>query len=404
MVHHDIWDYDAPSPTVLFDATVGGKTVHGIGEASKTGWLYLLDRTNGKPLVPIVEKPVPQLPQQKTWPTQPFPSNPPFVPHVISQKQYLEVLKAAKATAKGKAVKAIKATTMFTPFWKTMVAFTPGPQGGTNWQPSSYNPKTNMFYVCAQSGPVGATAETLPPPKEKGGLTPVALGSALVVGGGFGANVGYFSAIEATTGRIVWQKRWPESCYAGSATTAGNLVFVGRNGGQLEAYDASKGNKLWSFQTGAGANNAPTIVERNGKEYLVFYAGGNALAASPHGDNLWLLGLEGKLGPAPAPGGGGGVGHAGQVNPNNPNAPGDAAAGKRIFADNCSGCHGATGHGGNGGPDLTSIPSAKNLQTVIGQVTNGGAGMPAFKGTLTQKQIRDVSTYVVKDITHGKVG
>ncbi|HEU0288013.1 MAG TPA: PQQ-binding-like beta-propeller repeat protein, partial [Nocardioidaceae bacterium] len=52
-VHHDIWDYDAPSPTVLFDVTIDGKLRHGIGEAEKTGWLYLLDRTNGKPLLPI---------------------------------------------------------------------------------------------------------------------------------------------------------------------------------------------------------------------------------------------------------------------------------------------------------------------------------------------------------------
>src|SRR6185503_18100622 len=101
--------------------------------------------------------------------------------------------------------------------------------------------------------------------------------------------------------RIVWQKRWPESCYAGSATTAGNLVFVGRSTGDLVAYDARDGKQLWSFQTGAGANNAPTIFEQNGNQYVLFYAGGNALAASPHGDDLWLLGLDGTLGPASAP-------------------------------------------------------------------------------------------------------
>jgi mono/diheme cytochrome c family protein len=382
--------------------------VHGIGEASKTGWLYLIDRTNGKPLFPMPEKPVPQSAEQKTWPTQPFPSYPPFVPHVISDTQYKAVVKAAQSAAKGKRVEVTRAREMFTPFWKSMVAFTPGPQGGTNWQPSSYNPNTHMFYVCAQSGPTGATAATARPAKQKN-VTPVTIGSTLTVAGGFGNNIGYFSAIDATTGRIVWQKRWPESCYAGSATTKGNLVFIGRNGGELEAYDARDGRKLWSFQTGAGANNAPTIFERNGKQYIAFYAGGSALAASPHGDNLWLLGLDGKLGPAKAPGTGAGVGHAGEettattTTTGNANAGGDATAGKQIFADNCSGCHGTDGHGGNGGPDLTSIPSAKQLQVVIGQVTNGGGGMPAFKGTLTQKQIDDVSTYVVKDITHGTV-
>src|SRR5206468_11915088 len=49
-VHHDIWDYDTPSPAVLFDVDVNGKTVKGLGAPGKTGWLYLLDRETGKPL------------------------------------------------------------------------------------------------------------------------------------------------------------------------------------------------------------------------------------------------------------------------------------------------------------------------------------------------------------------
>jgi PQQ-dependent dehydrogenase (methanol/ethanol family) len=405
MVHHDIWDYDAPSPTILFDATIGGRKVQGIGEASKTGWLYLLDRKTGKPLFPTPEKPVPQNSDQRTWPTQPFPSYAPVVPHAVSEQQHAEIVKAAQAVVKNTAaknVKVIRATQIFTPFWTTPVAITPGPQGGTNWQPSSYNPGTHLFYVCAQSGISGYTAHTQPPPKKAGGAMPYVIGSALTIGGGFGMNAGTFTAVDATTGRIVWQKRWPESCYAGSTTTAGNLVFIGRNAGELQAYDARNGKLLWSFQTGAGANNAPTIFRRNGKEYVVFYAGGNSLAATPHGDNLWLFSLDGKLGPAPAPGAGEGTAHAGEAGMTNMQA-GAAVTGKQIFAENCSVCHGATGHGGNGGPDLTSIPSAKNLRAVMTQVFNGGGGMPAFKGTLSQKEIRDVSTYVVQNITHGKV-
>jgi alcohol dehydrogenase (cytochrome c) len=403
MVHHDIWDYDAPSPTVLFDVKMHGRLVHGIGEAEKTGWLYLLDRTNGKPLFPTPERAVPQNAQQKTYPTQPTPSYAPFVPHTVSNAQYEALVKAVKAATKGKVTKVVRATQMYTPYWNTPVAFTPGPQGGTNWQPSSYNPNTHMMYVCAQSGPTANTADTaLPAKQKKAGPQPTEIGSTLNIAGGFGQNVGTFSAIDVTTGKIAWQKRWPDSCYAGSATTKGNLVFVGRSDGRLLAYDARNGNQLWSWQMGAGANDAPTIFQRNGKEYLLFYAGGNALAASPHGDNVWLLSLNGTLKPAAAPGAGQGVGHAGE-SPNSTKSPttGDAAAGKTVFAQNCTPCHGASGHGGNGGPDLTSIPSAKNLQTVIGQVTNGGGGMPPFKGQLTQKQIDDVSTYVVQQITHG---
>lgn len=409
MVHHDIWDYDAPSPTVLFDAKVNGKTVHGIGEAEKTGWLYLLDRETGKPLFPTPEKPVPQDAHQKTWPTQPIPSYEPFVPHAISTKQYQQIVKQASQSA-GHTVKVIRATQMYTPFWKTMVALTPGPQGGTNWQPSSYNPNTHMFYVCAQSGITGDTAETAKPRKQ-GSVALEQIGSTLTVGGGFGQNAGTFSAIDATTGKIVWQKRWVESCYAASTTTAGNIVFIGRSDGRLQAYNATNGKLRWSFQTGAGANDAPTVFRMNGHEYLVFYAGGNALAASPHGDNLWLFGLDGTMSQLPAPGAGSGIQHAGAT-PKKKSAPpaketstaaGNATAGRSIFSENgCATCHGPTGHGGNGGPDLTMIPSAKSLHVVIGQVTNGGGGMPAFKGQLTEQQIRDVATYVTTQITGSK--
>jgi alcohol dehydrogenase (cytochrome c) len=204
MVHHDIWDYDAPSPTILFDTKIGGRDVKGIGEASKTGWLYLLDRTNGKPLFPIPEKPVPQDANQKTWPTQPIPSYAPFVPHSLSDAQYAQLVKQVRTTLKKPKQKVIRATQMYTPYWKTPVAFTPGPQGGTNWQPSSYNPNTHMFYVCAQSGPTANTAETGAPAKQKASQPqPATIGSTITLAGGFGSNMGTFTAIDATTGKIV---------------------------------------------------------------------------------------------------------------------------------------------------------------------------------------------------------
>jgi alcohol dehydrogenase (cytochrome c) len=154
---------------------------------------------------------------------------------------------------------------------------------------------------------------------------------------------------------------------------------------------------LWSFQTGAGANDTPVVFEQDGKQYVAFLAAGNSLAATAHGDNLWLFSLDGTLDPAAAPGTGTGTEHAGE---GGGGGTGDAAAGKTIFADNCAGCHGALGTGGNGGPDLTAIPSAKDKATVIKQVTNGGGGMPAFKGQLSEQQIDDVATYVTSEITN----
>ena len=195
---------------------------------------------------------------------------------------------------------------------------------------------------------------------------------------------------------MAWQKTWPDACYSGAVSTAGNVVFVGRNAGELQAYDATNGDMLWSFQTGAGANDTATVFEQDGKQYVAFLSAGNSLMATAHGDSLWLFSLDGTLGPAAAPGAGTGTEHAGEGG----TTTGDAAAGKAVFSDNCAGCHGALGTGGNGGPDLTAIPSAKDMAAVVKQVTNGGGGMPAFKGQLTEQQIQDVSAYVTSEITN----
>jgi mono/diheme cytochrome c family protein len=83
-------------------------------------------------------------------------------------------------------------------------------------------------------------------------------------------------------------------------------------------------------------------------------------------------------------------------------ATADAAAGKEVFAENCSVCHGSDGLGGSGGPDLTTMPKAKEQAGAEEQVTNGGGGMPAFAGTLSEEEIANVAAYVVEDIVGGK--
>jgi alcohol dehydrogenase (cytochrome c) len=63
-VHHDIWDYDVSTPPVLFDLTLDGRPRRGIAQPSKTGWVYILDRATGKPLIGIDERAVLQEPRQ----------------------------------------------------------------------------------------------------------------------------------------------------------------------------------------------------------------------------------------------------------------------------------------------------------------------------------------------------
>jgi mono/diheme cytochrome c family protein len=83
-------------------------------------------------------------------------------------------------------------------------------------------------------------------------------------------------------------------------------------------------------------------------------------------------------------------------------AGGNPELGAVVFSEQCSVCHGATGRGGNGGPDLTTMPLAQSEEGAIQQVTNGGGGMPAFGGTLSEEEIENVAAYVAQEITHGE--
>jgi alcohol dehydrogenase (cytochrome c) len=397
-VHHDIWDYDSPSPIVLFDAEVDGEDRKGLASPSKTGWVYLLDRETGEPLLPIEEKAVPQLASQATAKTQPIPSYPPLFSHEVTDEDVAEIQKIADANRKeGQPRQRVVKGGIYTPFGETITAIVPGPQGGVNWQPSSYNPETGLLYVCAMRSISGYSSRNEALPEGKQGQT-ADLGSVFTTTG-FGAQEGYLVAIDVSTGEQAWAKRWPESCYSGTVTTGGGLVFVGRNGGQLEAYDAETGDgPLWSFQTGAGANTTATVFEQDGTQYLAFLAGGNALAATTHGDNLWLFSLEGTMEELEgASGEGEGTGHAGQAPAEPPDElDGDPEAGSDVWSSNCAGCHGLDGRGANGGPNLVGNEQAMDPERVYAQVSNGGGGMPAFKDTLSAREIADVTAYVTE--------
>jgi quinohemoprotein ethanol dehydrogenase len=416
-VHHDLWDFDSPSPTVLFDGMMNGEERKGVGEPSKTGWLYLVDRKTGKPIYPIPEVKVPQDPSQKTWPTQPEPTIPPFSPLDTNA----ENVKTAEEAVKGDNPKPkVVGAHIFTPMSSDPnVLELPANSavGGDNWPPSSFDPEKDMYFVCSQSGSLGII---VPPKEQKYKEGETYIGSDTVVSGGFDTT-GFITAYDMSTGKIAWQNEMPhEACYSGAVTTAGGLVFVGKNNGQLVAYEVESGKELWHFQTGAGANTTVTPFEDEGEEKIAIYAGGTSLGANSHGENFWVFSLKGTMEEAKGlESEEEGTEHAGEGNgeeeeateaEESENAEGggegggtaNAAAGKEVFSENCSTCHGATGHGGNGGPDLRTMPLAKTQSGAEKQVTNGGGGMPAFGGTLSPEEIKNVAAYVVEEIVGGK--
>jgi alcohol dehydrogenase (cytochrome c) len=422
-VHHDLWDYDAPSPTVLMKGEMNGEEVEAVGEPEKTGWAYVVNQENCKPVYPIPEVKVPQDPQEDTSPTQPEPTMEPFSP-VEATPEAIE--KTEEGVAGQKPEPKIVGSKAFTPMSSdpsSINLVANAAVGGDNWPPSSFNPESDMYYVCSQSGALGLVT---PPKLQKYKVGETYIGSDVVVSSGFDTT-GFITAYDMSTGKIAWQNELKgESCYSGAVTTAGGLLFVGHNDGKLVAYDAKSGEELWSWQTGAGANTTVTPFEYEGEEKIAIYAGGNSLAATAHGENFWVFSLKGTLAePKGLEAEEEGGTHAGEEDKEaeagaeeeagaekeaggeeaaagGGGATADAAAGGEVFSENCSVCHGATGHGGNGGPDLRTMPLAKTQAGAEQQVTNGGGGMPSFKGTLSEEEISNVAAYVSEDIVGGK--
>jgi len=210
-VPHDMWDYDATSPTLLLDVMVNGQRVPAVAEAGKVGWIYILDRRTGARIRRTDE----------------------FVPHENT---------FAAPTAAG-----------------TLIM--PGMGGGSNWTPLSYSPRTGMLYVAGQVQPIKFTLQPAPfhvRSKWQGGFHAPA-----------GPTHGTFTAIDAATGTVRWQTVTPETMQGtASLSTAGDVVFYGESNGLFHAADARTGALLWTVRLG-GAPRAPAITySLDGRQYL----------------------------------------------------------------------------------------------------------------------------------------
>jgi quinohemoprotein ethanol dehydrogenase len=289
VVHHDIWDYDCPAPTVQFDLTVGGVTRNAIAEPCKTGWVYELDRNTGVPLLGIPEKKVPQMKSNHTWPTQPEPIGQAFDTQCAQKKSYTG--KAAKIGGH-----AVKVGCIFLPYDTThAAAMSPSAQGGSDWNSPSYNPANHFLYVCSADSDFSLL-----------GVPAATLNSSYIAGAGFfgvtfgGIHfyAGHVTAMDMTTNKIAWDAKWHSPCYSGTFTTAGNLIFAGQVNGEYDAFDATTGKVVWSTKLDAGVAAPGMTYSVNGKQYVAIYAGGATFSFEavkpdkfPHGDSLYVFAL-----------------------------------------------------------------------------------------------------------------
>ena len=174
VTHHPIWDYDMSSPPLLADIVVDGKPVEAVAVPTKQAFLYMFDRITGKPIWPIVEKPVPQsdVPGEKTSKTQPFPTKPPaYSRQAITDNDLVDFTPEIKAKAQALIKQYYKMAPMYGPAvvsnpqgkYPTATLDIGGLSGGTNWPGAGFNPETHVAFLPALNAGISMMGLVAPP-------------------------------------------------------------------------------------------------------------------------------------------------------------------------------------------------------------------------------------------------
>jgi quinoprotein glucose dehydrogenase len=149
VIHHDLWDRDLPANPNLVTIQHNGKTIDAVAQITKHGFIFMFDRTNGQPIFPIEEKPVPTnaLPGEQPWPTQPIPSLPqPFARQHFGPEDVTDITPGDHKIMLEKYNK-VRYNTMFTPPSKDGDWIFPGFDGGGEWGGAAVDPETKIMYI-----------------------------------------------------------------------------------------------------------------------------------------------------------------------------------------------------------------------------------------------------------------
>jgi len=156
-IHHDLWDRDLPAPPNLVTIRHDGQKTDAVAQVTKTGFVFVLNRDNGKPLFPIPEVPVPDsstLEGEQPWPTQPMPELPkPFMPQTFGEVDINNLIPdSSQAIVRKELAQLESGHMLIPPSEKGSVVF-PGFDGGAEWGGASYDPTTGYLYVNANQVP-----------------------------------------------------------------------------------------------------------------------------------------------------------------------------------------------------------------------------------------------------------
>jgi quinoprotein glucose dehydrogenase len=155
-VHHDLWDLDPSAAPQLTTIRHNGRNRDVVVVGAKTTWLFVFDRVTGEPIWPIEERPVPKsdMPGEQSWPTQPYPTNPP--PHArqtFGAEDISPYLSTDEAARFGTRLLAAKNLGLFTPINYSDTVHIPTSNGGVLFGGMASEPTTGAVYVVSHDNP-----------------------------------------------------------------------------------------------------------------------------------------------------------------------------------------------------------------------------------------------------------
>ncbi len=357
------WDFTATQHMILADLTIAGRARKVLMQAPKNGFFYVLDRATGE---------------------------------LISAAPYTQVTWATGVDLKtGRPIEAPNAR------YAKVEMLKPGPFGGHNWQPMSFNPQTSLVYIPALDASFGYADEPGFKPTPGGWNLGVDLAMAAgAPGTAVKPPVGFLLAWDPVAQKERWRVPHANIWNGGTLTTAGNLVFQGNGDGYFAGYRADTGAKVWEMAVGSPIIAAPITYEIDNTQYVAVMAGyGGAMrvvapAPPTMPGRLLVFALGGKTSIPPVP-------TTSMPTPASIAVPAASretlTLGALTYARRCSMCHGAEAASGGLAPDLRySQPATFDAYD---RIVLGGAlsnrGMQSFKGLISEAELAAIKTYVL---------